>query len=91
MNSPEFYMIYINRMASVSYDEVEARMNKALDWYRITESLWIVYSNSTPERLYERLSPLVKDSGNVFICELNVHNRQGWMKKGFWKWLKEER
>lgn len=86
-----FYFIYINKLPSVTDDRVDEFMNKSLDWYRINRMTWIHYSNSTPEQLYARLSPLVKESGSIFICELNVKNRQGWMKKSFWDWLKKER
>ena len=64
-------------------------MNLANDWYRIRDNLWILYSTSDTERWYGRLSPLVKESGNVFICRLDSKIRQGWMPKGFWTWLKD--
>jgi len=66
-------------------------MNLANDWYRIKPDLWIVYSTSTPSKWYDRLGSLVKEEGRLFISELNVNNRQGWMVKGFWEWLKSDK
>lgn len=86
-----FFMIYIERKSDVTYDGVKKKMDHALDWYRIKEDIWIVYSTSDPEKWYERLGPLVKESGNLFVCQLDVSNRQGWMPKEFWKWLKKSR
>ena len=86
-----FLMIYIDRKNDMTYEGVEKKMNHALDWYRIRKDLWIVYSTSDPEKWYERLESLVKDSGNLFVCQLEVNNRQGWMPKKFWEWLEESR
>lgn len=90
MAEANYYMIYIERRSDVSYDDLKRKMDLANDWYRLQESLWIVYSTSSSEKWYERLSPLVKDTGNVFICRLDIEARQGWMLKTFWKWLNRE-
>ena len=86
-----FYFVYFDRLASATDEAVNEAMNKSLDWYRINKTTWIHYSSSDPEKIYARLAPLVKDTGNVFICELNIEKRQGWMKRSFWDWLKKER
>ena len=91
MATAQFYVIYINRLSSVTYDQVKEQMNRALDWYRLEESTWIVYTTSDAENWYARLSPLVKDSGRLFICKLDVSSRQGWMNKDFWSWLRREK
>jgi hypothetical protein len=91
MATAEFYMIYIERKSDVTYDQVEEKMNLSLDWYRIRENLWIAYSTSDEDKWYSRLSSLVKDSGSLFICKLNVEVRQGWMVENFWSWLRREK
>lgn len=91
MASAQFYVIYISRLQSVTLDQVKEQMDHALDWYRIEESVWIVYTTSDAEKWHARLSPLVKDAGRLFICGLDVTKRQGWMNKGFWSWLRREK
>lgn len=86
-----FFIVYLDQKLDVTAEHVKEKMNKALDWYRIDPKTWVLYSNSSVEKLYARLSPLAKEEGNIFICELNVGNRQGWMPKSFWEWLREER
>ena len=86
-----FFMIYIDRNKESSYEDIKKKMDAALDWYRLNDKLWIVYSSSDPEKWYGRLGALVKDSGNLFVCQLEESNRQGWMPKDFWEWLKKER
>ena len=88
----QFFIIYINnREQDVTYEDLEEKMDHALDWYRIRENLWVVYSTSNAEQWYERLRPLIKKSGNLFICELKASNRQGWMPENFWKWFDKSR
>jgi hypothetical protein len=90
MATAQFYVIYIKRLSSVTFDQVKEQMNRALDWYRLEESTWIVYTTSDAEKWYARLSPLAKDSGSLFICKLDIASRQGWMNKDFWSWLRRE-
>lgn len=84
-----FYLIFIDRNLDASKDQVQAAMNSALDWYRITSKVWVVYTTSDAEKWYGRLERLVKQGGNVFICKLDIKDRQGWMSKEFWRWLRE--
>jgi hypothetical protein len=57
--------------------------------------LWklVSFANKNPQAAnwMVRLRPLVKDDGRLFICELNVKNRNGWMVPDFWKWIKKTR
>jgi len=87
MASANYYVAYIKRRADVTFDDVKKKMDLAYDWFRIGETLWVLYSTSDTEKLYQRLAPLVKDSGSLFICKLDETERIGWMDKEFWKWM----
>jgi len=91
MSSAKFYVIHIIPKPEVSSDDIKVVMNKALDWYQASSSFWVVYSTSDAKKWYARLTESVKDEGFVFICELDIGNRAGWMKKTFWEWLNKER
>jgi hypothetical protein len=84
-----FYSIYINPKKDSSIEQVENEMNKALDWFRLNQSFWIVYSSSDVDQWMARLKKLVDPDGTLFICELNIENRNGWMTDKFWNWLKK--
>jgi len=86
-----FYVICIKRLKSVTADQVKKKMDSAVDWYQIADATWIVYTTSDAEKWQLRLLPLVKDSGRLFICKLDVSSRQGWMNKDFWAWLRREK
>lgn len=91
MASAKFYMVYVDRNEDTAYEELENKMNLAVDWYRINSQLWILYTTSDEEKWYSRLESLVKPGGHVFICKLDKSKRQGWMKKDFWKWIRREK
>jgi hypothetical protein len=90
MASGNFYIIYIVRKPDVTYDNVREKMNLANSWYRISETLWILRTTSDAQRWNERLSPLVKDEGSLFVCKLDETDRFGWMNKRFWSWFREQ-
>ena len=90
MAKASYYVVYVERRSGVSLEDLEKKMNLAIDWYRIRTDLWILYSTGDEEKWYERLSPLVKEDGSLFICRLDEKNRQGRMNKKFWTWLRRE-
>lgn len=90
MASGKYFMIYLEPKNVITYEQVEAKMNLANDWFRISSNLWIVYSTSAPSKWYERLETLVEENGRLFISELNIENSQGWMVKDFWDWIEKD-
>lgn len=89
MAEASFYLIYIERDADISLDNVKTVIDRALHWYRLNSRVWIVYTTSDAEKWYARLKRLVKNEGNVFICRLDISERQGWMSREFWQWFHE--
>jgi hypothetical protein len=84
------YHIYVSPKAGVTNEQIEKKMDLALDWYKYGNNCWIVKSTSEPSKWQTRLKPLVEPSGTLFICKLDVTQRQGWMPKKFWEWLKSD-
>ena len=86
-----FFMIHIQRNKDATYKQVKDKMDLSNDWYRLRPDLWIVYSTSDEEKWFSRLSPLVKETGSLFICKLDTGSRQGWMTDDFWNWIRREK
>lgn len=91
MSTANFYIVHVVLPKKTTSEELEKIMNKALDWYQISENTWVLYSTSNATKWYARLSPLVKDSGRVFICKLDKSDRKGWMDRSFWQWMRKDR
>jgi hypothetical protein len=88
MAKADFYMVYVSLKSDIGHKALEEKMNLSVDWYRMSDSLWILYTTSDQEKWYSRLKPLCN---YVFVCRLDTSQRQGWMKKAFWRWLRREK
>jgi hypothetical protein len=86
-----FLNIYIVAKSDVSKENIEAKMNLAIDWYRYSDTNYIVYTSSNVNKWQERLLEFVKPDGSLFICEIALANRNGWMTQAFWDWVKKDR
>lgn len=87
----KFYHIYLVPKEGIDSDKVKAKMDLALDWFKYGKSIWVIYSTSDLKKLMTRFKPLVDPRGNLFICELNISRRKGFMNKEFWSWLRKKR
>lgn len=87
----KFYHVYIDPKPDVTPDQVKEKMDLALDWFRYGPRNWIVYTTSDANKLHARLKDLVETGGNLFIVKLEVSDRQGYITKRLWDWLKKDR
>lgn len=86
-----FLHIYIQPPKGTTQEALEEKLNSANDWYRYDTGLYVVYTTSKVETWQARLVDLVKNDGRLFICELSISSRNGWMNKDFWEWIKKPR
>jgi hypothetical protein len=87
----KFLNIYIVAKNGVSKEQIETKMNLAIDWIRYSDTNYLVYTSSDVNKWQERLLEFVKPDGSLFICEVAVDKRNGWMTQGFWDWVKKDR
>lgn len=79
--------VYIKPNEDVTTSQIEKKIDLAIDWFRYDKSCYVLYTSSLPDKWFKRLEEFVKPDGKLFICELEINNRQGWMTKEFWNWL----
>jgi hypothetical protein len=84
---PMFYHITLTPRPGVSRESIRKKMDLALNWFRYTDTTWVVYTNSNSAKWCERLKELVVPEGTLFVCRLDITERQGWMTTQFWEWL----
>ncbi len=84
-----FYHVFIESKKDITYEQVKAKMDLALDWFRCNSNTWVLYTTSDEDKLRERFKSIVEPEGNLFICKLNIDKRNGWMVKDFWEWIKK--
>lgn len=81
--------IYVTAKDGVSREEVEGKLNLALDWYRYAPNSYVVHTSSSVDKWKARLINFIKPGGRLLILKLDYSQRQGWMNKDFWEWLRE--
>jgi hypothetical protein len=86
-----FYHIYISPKSGVNQENIQEKMDLAIDWFHYHQRCWIVYTSSDADKWQRRLEPLVEPDGDLFICRLDMTDCQGWMDKEFWAWIKSKR
>jgi hypothetical protein len=91
MTDGKFFHIYLRPKSGITSEQIEEKKNLSVDWYHYDTHVWIVYSTFDAHKLLARFKPLVEPGGNIFICELNTQNRNGWMPKALWNWFKQDR
>jgi hypothetical protein len=85
------YHIYIKPKLGVSREQVERKLDLALDWIRYTDGCYLVYSSHSTGLWNIRLKPLVQNGGHVLILDIDPHAYHGWMPKDLWPWLNDKK
>ena len=68
---------------------LEQVFNQAPDWLRYAPNCWIIVTDESPEVWCDRIKPHLGKSDNVFVCELTLTNRQGWLPEASWEWIRK--
>lgn len=88
---PSFYHVMIIPRSGVDQAAVDKKFDLALDWFRFNRTNWIIFTNKDADIWFSRLREFVEPGGKLFICKLDVSDRQGWVSKKLWEWLGKDR
>ena len=88
---PKFIHVGFNFKSSpIPEVELEELFNTSLDWMRYAPNCWVLWTKAEPAEWHTSIKK--KCPGlTYFICELNMENRQGWLSKTTWDWIKKDR
>ena len=56
-------------------------------WWHYLESTWIVKTGDDPNQIWEKLKPHIDENDNLLIIEAGKE-RQGWLPKKAWDWIR---
>ena len=85
------HFIHITLSKNATNDALETAMNKAIDWFRISENTWIFYTTSDATKWYVYLLRLSKKMVEFSSQSWTTPKRKGWMDKSFWQWVRKDR
>ena len=88
-----FLVTYDLKIPGQNYSDLYDAIKSEGDWQHPLESIWAVKTGISVSAgtLYERLRPLIDENDSLFIVEITDQDRQGWLAKSFWTWLKENK
>jgi hypothetical protein len=86
-----YFHIFIRPKTGVTDETVKSKMDLAVDWFKYSEYCWVVKSTSSAAKWQTRLKPLAEGGGVLLIFKVDLSERQGWIAKGFWTWLRGEK
>jgi hypothetical protein len=88
----KFLHVSINSKGrALPYESIENVLDKAKDWVRYSPNSYILYTTTSVQTWYTRLRRILDEKDNIFVVELNIENRQGWLPKSVWEWLRKDR
>jgi hypothetical protein len=87
----KYYNVTIHTTVPKS-DQVQKLLDPLTDdWMRYAPNGWLVYSSlSAHDIAYKIHAPLTKEE-ILFVVEINLQNRQGWLHQWMWDWIKKKR
>lgn len=87
----KYYHISLNieRSPLKKYLNINVFMEQSLNYIKYMPNCYIMYTDLNIDEIYRNIKSVLEEDEHVFICEINLANRQGWLPKSVWKWIKE--
>ena len=85
-----FLVTYDLKIPGQNYSDLYDAIKSEGDWQHPLESTWVVKTDNLvlANTIYEHLRPCIDENDSLFIVEITAQDRQGWLAKSFWEWLK---
>lgn len=90
MSKRRFVLVILNSKNHIEASKVTKILDRAPDWIEFVPNNWLVWTSLSATRWYSRLKPLLASGDNLFICEVNIQDRSGFMPKSFWDFLRSK-
>ena len=89
MNRRFYIIAYDLRTPGRDYTDLYMAIKSNRDWQHPLESTWIVWTTEDANDIYKTLKPTLDQNDLLFISDVNLRNRQGWLAKSCWEWMNE--
>jgi hypothetical protein len=60
---------------------------KGAGWARYAPNCWIVYTSEDVKSLTERLRAICGKDDSIFICQLVIETKWGYLGREIWDWI----
>lgn len=87
----QFYIMMLNANPGLTIADIQARFPGDMQWYRIADNSWLVFTNMSVQQLAILFGPLATPSGTYFISQLDINGHQGLLPPAVWEWIERWR
>ena len=71
-----------------TYSGLFDELQKSRKWWHWIDSIWLLRTEESADRIYGRLEPHLDDDISLFITEIGS-DHQGWLPRKAWKWIRK--
>jgi hypothetical protein len=75
----------------VPEEQLTKLFDTSLDWIKYAPNCWILWTTTSPQDWHPYIRRVLHEDDIFLICELNMENRQGWLPRRIWDWIRKER
>ena len=72
-----------------NYDDLYETIKSAPGWIRVMDSYWFINTTESVNVWSDRLRQAIDQNDSLFVVDISGQNRQGWVNKQVWEWLKK--
>lgn len=85
-----FLITYDLKKPGQNYNELYDAIKGCGEWQHPLESTWVIKVGSqfSSNDIYNHLRPKIDEGDLMFVVDITNQDRQGWLAKTFWEWLK---
>lgn len=79
------------RNYSTLYDAIKDLAGNG-NWQHPLESVWVISvpDTTTANKIFETIQNQIDNNDSVLVFEVTKSDRQGWLPKSFWEWMKDK-
>lgn len=91
MNNRFYIISYDLKNEDKDYTSLYSAIKSLGEWQHPIESAWIVNTSMNAEQIVRILHSdnNMSDNDLLFVCQLKIGDRNGWIGKPVWEWIRE--
>jgi hypothetical protein len=70
---------------------IQEILEKALDWVKYAPNCYLIYSLKDEDVWFRRLRKVLDEADSIFVVEVVIENRKGWLPRRVWNWINKSR
>ena len=70
------------------YESLHITLKTAVSWWHYLDSTWIIKSEQPVNYWSEKIRGVIDKNDNFLIVDITKQNRQGWLPKKAWDWIR---